>query len=539
MKIAFYLRLSIADGDLGKNNKDESNSIENQRILLQNYLISTEMCSDEEIAEYIDDGYSGLNFNRPAFGRMIEDAKIGKIDTIIVKDLSRLGRDYIGVGDYLEQIFPVLGVRFIAVNSYYDSNDYIGRTMGLEMSFGNLINTLYCKDTSKKLKSALQTKWKQGISTAGRLPFGYVKDKIDPHKWVIDPEAASYVRLIFDLALKNYNTRMITDYLNEHNIPTPGQYRVQKTGKGVWNRVVSDEEWLWDTAKVWNILKTYAYTGALVHGRTSGIRVGGKERRTMPVRDQFIVDGVHEGIVTIEEFENAQIAVRRMNSIGFRQDRGDLLTGKIRCGNCRLTMNYQNITEVVLVCNHRSSSGKKSTCEKTRYDAKRIEGQVWYALRQQLTVLENIAVLAEQAKKNKHTDFEATQRNLQVDIEDKKSERIRAYENYVAGHLEKEAYLKRKEELTDEINSLTERLAFFRDMTDTEDGIFREISEIREQKLYTGVNEKLTRAAVQAFIDTIYVYGSDKLEIKFTFDDVIERAAAYIEQHTENPSAAG
>ena len=207
MKIAFYLRLSIADGDLGKNNKDESYSIENQRILLQNYLISTEMCTDDELAEYIDDGYSGLNFNRPAFQRMIEDAKIGKIDTIIVKDLSRLGRDYIGVGDYLEQIFPVLGVRFIAVNSYYDSNDYIGRTMGLEMSFGNLINTLYCKDISKKFKSALQTKWKQGISTAGRLPFGYVKDKNDPHKWVIDPEAAKYVRLIFDLAMKNYDTR--------------------------------------------------------------------------------------------------------------------------------------------------------------------------------------------------------------------------------------------------------------------------------------------------------------------------------------------
>ena len=538
MKIAFYLRLSIADGDLGKNNKDESNSIENQRILLQNYLTSMEMETDD-IAEYIDDGYSGLNFDRPSFQRMIEDAKVGKIDTIIVKDLSRLGRDYIGVGDYLEQIFPVLGVRFIAVNSYYDSNDYIGRTMGLEMSFGNLINTLYCKDTSKKLKSALQTKWKQGISTAGRLPFGYVKDKKDPHKWVIDPEAAKYVRLIFDLALKNHNTRMITDYLNEHNIPTPGQYRVRKTGKGVWNRVVSDEEWLWDTAKVWNILKTYAYTGALVHGRTSGIRVGGKERRTMPVRDQFIVDGVHEGIVTVEEFENAQIAVRHMNTTGFRQDRGDILTGKIRCGNCRLTMNYQNIADVVLVCNHRSSSGKKSTCEKTRYDAKRIEGQVWFALRQQLTLLENIAVLAEQSKENKQADFESEQRNLQKDIEDKKSERIRAYENYVAGHLEKDAYLKRKAELTEEINKLTERLAFFRDETDTEDSIFREVSEIREQKMFTGVNEKLTRAAVQTFIDTIYVYSADKIEITFTFDDVIERAVAYIEQHTETPSVAG
>ena len=134
---------------------------------MQSYLLTMEL-SDAEVVEYIDDGYSGLNFNRPAFGRMIEDAKNGKVDMILVKDLSRLGRDYIGVGDYLEQIFPVLGIRFVAVNSHYDSNNYIGRTMGLEMSMGNLINTLYCKDISKKLKTALQTKWKQGVSTVGR-----------------------------------------------------------------------------------------------------------------------------------------------------------------------------------------------------------------------------------------------------------------------------------------------------------------------------------------------------------------------------------
>ena len=126
--LAFYLRLSMADGDLGKDNKDESNSIENQRLLLQSYVEA----SDEfegEATEYIDDGYTGTNFRRPAFQRMIEDAKKGKIHTILVKDLSRLGRDYIGVGDYLEQIFPVLGIRFIAVNTNYDSNKYIGKTI--------------------------------------------------------------------------------------------------------------------------------------------------------------------------------------------------------------------------------------------------------------------------------------------------------------------------------------------------------------------------------------------------------------------------
>ena len=530
MKIAFYLRLSIADGDLGKNEKDESNSIENQRLLLQSYLTMMEMPEDN-IAEYVDDGYSGLNFNRPSFQRMIEDAKQGKIDTILVKDLSRLGRDYIGVGDYLEQIFPVLGVRFIAVNSNYDSNKYIGKTMGLEMSIGNLINTLYCKDLSKKLKSALHTKWKQGVSTAGRVPFGYVKDKEDGHKWLIDPEAASYVRLIFDLALKGYTTKRIAEYLNEHDIPTPGQYRQQKTGHGAWNRVVSDEEWIWDTCKVWRIIKTYSYTGAIVHGQTSGVRVGGKERRNVPERDQFIVDGVHEPIVSVEEFETAQAAVRKINKNYIRQDRGEALTGKVRCGNCRLTLAYQNVTEVVLVCSHRVSSGNKSSCSGARYDAKRIEGQVWFALRKQLELFESVAKLAEKTKETQQTDLASEQRNLQKTIENIKAERVRAYENYASGHLSKDAYILRKGELSEEIDKLNMRLAFLHGETTSEDDIFREVSEIREKTEQTMVFEKLTRAAVQTFIDVVYVYDIEHIEIKFVFDDVIERVAKYIEQH--------
>ena len=130
MDIAFYLRLSIADGDLKNGDKDESNSIENQRELLRRYVEANEDLSGE-IVEYIDDGYTGTNFNRPAFRQLIEDTKKGKIGTIITKDLSRLGRDYIGVGDYLEQIFPVLGVRYIAVNSNYDSKAYSGLHPGI------------------------------------------------------------------------------------------------------------------------------------------------------------------------------------------------------------------------------------------------------------------------------------------------------------------------------------------------------------------------------------------------------------------------
>ena len=221
MTIAFYLRLSLTDGDLGKDHKEESNSIENQRLLLQSFVEAREDLYGD-IREFIDDGYSGTNFERPAFKEMIEEAKKGKIQVIIVKDFSRLGRDYIGVGDYLEQIFPVLGIRFIAINSTYDSNDYIGKTMGLEMSISNLINALYSKDLSKKYRSAVQTKWKQGKSTACRTPYGYLKNKEDPSKWVLDPVAAANVRLIFEKAIQGWNTGMIASYMNENQIPPPG-----------------------------------------------------------------------------------------------------------------------------------------------------------------------------------------------------------------------------------------------------------------------------------------------------------------------------
>ena len=161
-KNGLYLRLSIADGDLGKDNKDESNSIDNQRTLLVNFVQDRDDLSDEYI-EYVDDGYSGTNFERPAFKRMIEDAKTGKIDTIIVKDFSRFGRDYIGVGDYLEQVLPILGIRFISLNNNYDSNDYLGKTMGIDMAIHNLVNNLseiaeILMDLGRKTKLG-NTKW--------------------------------------------------------------------------------------------------------------------------------------------------------------------------------------------------------------------------------------------------------------------------------------------------------------------------------------------------------------------------------------------
>lgn len=222
-KIAIYLRLSLADGDLKKGSKDESNSIENQRMLLHDYIGKQEDLFGE-IVEYVDDGYTGTNFNRPAFQKMIVDLKQGNIKVIMVKDLSRLGRDYIGVGDYIEQIFPLMGVRFIAVNNSFDSMKLNNGTPGIEVAVSNLVNNMYSRDIAKKIRAALETNWKNGKATCTNVPFGYVWNKKGGRRWEIDPEAAVCVKKVFELALSGRNTTQIAYGMNELNLPTPGLY---------------------------------------------------------------------------------------------------------------------------------------------------------------------------------------------------------------------------------------------------------------------------------------------------------------------------
>ena len=205
------------DGCAGTWMATEECVVESQRFFLMQHLFG-------EIVEYVDDGYTGTNFNRPAFQKMIVDLKQGNIKVIMVKDLSRLGRDYIGVGDYIEQIFPLMGVRFIAVNNSFDSMKLNNGTPGIEVAVSNLVNNMYSRDIAKKIRAALETNWKNGKATCTNVPFGYVWNKKGGQRWEIDPEAAACVKKVFELALSGRNTTQIAYGMNELNLPTPGLY---------------------------------------------------------------------------------------------------------------------------------------------------------------------------------------------------------------------------------------------------------------------------------------------------------------------------
>ena len=224
--IGTYYRLSFADEDVGTD-KAESNSIQGQRGLVEGYIMARPELAAEPRQEYVDDGYSGTSTSRPAFQQLIQDAQDGKIKTIIVKDFSRFARDYIEAGDYMERIFPLLGVRFISVNDEYDSGMQAGNDVrGLEVAIKNIINASYSRDLSAKIAAADHVMQKKGMYLGGYRPFGFLPDPNDCHKLILDPVASRYVRLIFELALQGNRTGTIAKILNEKQIPTPAAWRV-------------------------------------------------------------------------------------------------------------------------------------------------------------------------------------------------------------------------------------------------------------------------------------------------------------------------
>lgn len=519
--IGIYLRLSLSDEDLGKNSKDESNSIENQRTLLREFIESREEF-DGEVFEYVDDGYSGTNFNRPAFKRMIEDAKTGKIKTIITKDLSRFGRDYIGVGDYLEQIFPSLGIRFIAVNSNYDSNNYIGNTLGLDTSISNLINTMYSKDLSKKIKSAYQTRWKKGISTATIPPYGYMRGE-KKTDWVIDPDAAKIVRRIFKLASDGKKTSYIAEYLNKKKTMTPAVYCKEKYYELANIYSVVCKEPLWDTSIVRRIVKNYEYTGAMVHGNYINMSIGTRKMKKAPEQDLLIVENVHPAIVSKEQYEKAQMIFPVMKKRAMTIDHKNILGGMIRCGNCNLIMAYSPQSDNIY-CAHKTKVGSQSTCSNEKYEAKIIEGLVTKAIKTQLSLLFSLRNEIADDKEKEFKEYDKTVKKLKSDIEYLKDEKLRSYESFATGKTKKEAYISLKEDIDRQLNNFQEKLYSLTSSKEDSDELVFEINRLQTKTDSFVSGKPLTREMAVALIEGIVLFDREHMDIKFKFEDMLERA---------------
>lgn len=522
-KIAIYLRLSLSDGDLKKGSKDESNSIENQRLLLHSYIEKQDDLSGE-IVEYVDDGYTGTNFNRPAFQKMIIDLKQGEIKTIVVKDLSRLGRDYIGVGDYIEQIFPLMGVRFIAVNNAFDSMKLNNGTPGIEVAVSNLVNNLYSRDIGKKVRAALEVNWKSGKATSVNVPFGYVWNGKGNQRWAIDPEAAACVRKVFDLALSGRNTTQIAYAMNELGLPTPGLYSKRKNTVVGGNAIIAPEsEILWNPGIVWRVLRRYEYTGALVMGRRQKLDVNTTAFRTLPEDKWIITENTHEAIVTKDEYYQAQKAIRNVAPIQYKTEDDFALKGKICCGNCRRQLRHEKqYGEMVFCCGHKRSVGKFSHCYSGYYREQAVNSRVARAIKTVFTALE---VVNQGMQEKKSITLQC------VDVDDLKkqaemirAEQIKLYESYADGILTRNEYLEKKKGLGEKLADLQEKIRIEEEEQETADELDEEIRSLTKQasqKTYIG---GLTKECVDAFVSMVYLYDDQTMKVEFNCEDVIRRA---------------
>ena len=264
---AVYLRLSREDGDVAEGGRAFSNSISNQKELVMDYLESR---ADIQVySVYTDDGWSGVDFERPEFQRMLDDIREGLVDCVVVKDLSRFGRNYIESGRYIEKIFPMLGVRFIAVNDGYDSLDgQYGNDMVIP--FKNLINDAYCRDISVKIRSHMEVKRKNGEYIGAFAAYGYLKDPEDKNHLVVDGYAADVVRDIFAMKLAGCSLKAIADRLNRDGILSPLQYK-KSIGIRLESSFQKDMEPKWSYNAVLRILKNEVYVGTVVQeiGRAS------------------------------------------------------------------------------------------------------------------------------------------------------------------------------------------------------------------------------------------------------------------------------
>ena len=526
--IGIYIRLSMADEDTGNGSKAESDSIGNQRMLINRYLDNHPTLSKYPRLEFADDGYTGTNFHRPQFAAMMEKVRHGEINLICVKDFSRFSRDYIETGNYLECTFPFMGVRFISINDGYDSDDYKGTTGGLEVVMRSIIYAAYSKDLSVKTTTAKIQMMKQGKYVGGYAPYGYVLHPEIRNKLKLDPEAAEVVRRVFDEALEGRNTSQIALGLNDDNIPTPGQYFKGKHPDKKKFSYMSDKI-SWTASMVYKIIINYVYTGATVGRRQKSSGVGSRKRIRLEQEDWIVVEGMHEAIVSKEEFELAQAVIRGGVKKPKRNPHYYPLKGLVCCGNCKRALTRRknrNVRGYFYQCTH-STNDRDTECPVgERYSEAWLENAAYNAIGQMLSLAEKKAVKNHEISKRRKSAISGcadTIRNLQKQSEQLKAVKLRLYEKYTSGSIAKSEYLKRKAEADAKMAENEEAIRKGHERMQELDSEHPCSDERLDAVLGEyQKNEGLTYELAHALIDAIYVHGQDSVEIVWKFKDIFE-----------------
>lgn len=523
---AIYLRLSLED-----NQKKDADSLANQQALLMKYVEARPFL--ELVGIYTDNGCTGTDFDRPQFKQMMEDARSGKINCIVVKDLSRLGRNYVEAGDYLEKIFPFLGVRFIAVNDNYDSSN-INSSDQLVASLKNLVNDAYAKDLSRKISTAMQEKRRRGDFVGAYEPYGYRRDPNNTSKLIIDPEIAPIVEEIFELRATGIGIEKICRVLNEKGYPSPGRLRFERGIITHNNRKGS--ELPWNRHVLTDLLRNVVYIGNLAQGRVGVSLYQGIPYHQKDKSEWDVVTGTHEPIISMELWGKVQeLNTRRSNeakaSFGKNANlpkRQNPYGSLLRCADCgrviKQVRSYRktgNKDYYTYKCPQYIELGAQA-CTFRRLTAEALDQAVLETMRRQMDVFLEMQTLLRQLMADNSAENEPdAQRKQQIRaaLEQKRNVSASLYADYKDGTVSQEEYVYAKKKLREDIEALDQEL-YELQYTEkrTADVIIGEKkwSELIERYYHA---ESVTAEMVTAMIKEIRLHSDSTITIEFLYED--------------------
>ncbi|NWO23655.1 recombinase family protein [Mogibacterium timidum] len=525
-RVAMYLRLSQDDEKYDKDFKVESNSISNQRLQIQDYIDKNE---EMELAgEYVDDGYSGINFERPAFKEMMEDVITGSINCIVVKDLSRFGRDYIDSGRYLQRVFPSLDIRFIALNDNYDSFTASETEKNLVIPFKNFINDNYCRDTSAKVRSVCKVKRKQGQFISNYAPYGYEKDEEDKHKIVIDKEVEYVVRKIFSMKLEGYSSYSIAKHLNDNGIPSPMEH---KKAKGIRYKTGFSTKAVakWDTPAVNRILTNEVYIGTLQQGKREKINYKLDKVVSKDKSDWIEIEDNHEAIIDPHDFEIVQKLLKcdiKAKTVG---EKADLFSGLLFCKDCNAQMTKKvdkrgKTPTVYYIC---SSYNKGQDCSRHSIKQEELQRTVLEMIRHYIQYLGEYESVSEKIKEME-VSYELFQKIDKRQEYTKKSKakfellKSSLYQDLKEGVIAEEEFYDMREFYT---NRIVESELILEKQSKEIARLYKKSlgnqNFLADIKKYQNIGT-LERGLLVRLVDKIYVLEDKKIEIQFNYDETIE-----------------
>lgn len=512
--LAIYLRLSQEDVDVKSNAlKDESNSIHSQRLMLRQYAAESPELSGLPVWEFQDDGYTGTNFDRPELQRMLGLVREGGIGCILVKDLSRFGRNYLEVGDYLEHIFPFLQVRFIALNDHYDSSRYAGTTGGIEVAFRNLIYQRYSQDLSDKVKAAMHLKMSKGKYVT-HCPYGYMKMPGVKHEMIPDPDAAPVVQEIFRSAIGGMKSTEIAAMLNDRGVPTPQQHK----------KVTRSDQHsapMWSHQAVLRIIQDYKYTGAMVNFKCENATVRAKVQRKLDKSEWVIVENSHEALVTHEEYEAANATLRKpKHSKAVRTQRLDAV---YYCGYCGRRLRKTFGLDEYFSCATQMYR-KDVPCAQIHWSRTELEKVVLAAYKAHLAVLGEKYKQSQQVpEKDPLQECRKQQKAVSAKLAGIDRRNLDLYEQYRAGTYDKDTFLQRKAELIKEKERLQleleeqereeERLAQEAAAKDSNNQALKAAAD------RLGYTDEQLREQMYGAISRVVIFDNAELEIEWRYDD--------------------